>query len=224
MAEPETDAPQGLSRTVEGVTGSSVPHLFPTDSVLLVTESQDSVGDTMNVVLVIQGRRGATMDAAIDGEVDVLEVEWSGSSVLLSGGAIFTGSKEEEEGHNREVHDVGIEGSPGRVESVERFEETLEDGEVARVGTGGRIVFIGQGFEESSVYGMEVFRVGQLSGIRLTQVGDPLADGSEGLTHCASADRVVGRSGLSVLDAIDEEEAELCFLARDITEGWVFLE
>lgn len=44
----------------------------------------------------------------------------------------------------------------------------------------------------------------------------------EGFTHGISSDRVVGRAGLPVAEAVHEEVAKLCFLARDITEGWVF--
>ena len=60
---------------------------------------------------------------------------------------------------------MSVEGTPGRVESVEGVEETLEYGEVARVDTGGRIVFVSEGLEESSEYGMEVCRACFLAGI-----------------------------------------------------------
>ena len=116
---------------------------------------------------------------------------------------------------------MGVEGSPGRVESVERVEETLKDGEVAGVDTGGRIVFVSEGFEESSEYGMEVLRAFLLSGIFLVQVGDPLANGLEFFTHGISADRVVGRSRVTVAQSVDKQETDFGFLVRDITEGWI---
>ena len=57
------------------------------------------------------------------------------------------------------------------------------------------------------------------SWIRFTQVGDPLAAGPEGIAHCARANRLVILSILAVLDAEDEEAADLVFRTRDITEG-----
>lgn len=57
------------------------------------------------------------------------------------------------------------------------------------------------------------------SGIALTQVGDPLPNGREGLFHSASSHRVTGGAFTSVSDAVDQEVGELVFLASDITEG-----
>ena len=53
----------------------------------------------------------------------------------------------------------------------------------------------------------------------MTHVGDPLADGREGLTHCIRSDRVVGLSGLSVAETVDQQVPELLLLPHDITEG-----
>ena len=55
-------------------------------------------------------------------------------------------------------------------------------------------------------------------------MGDPLANGLEFFTHCVSADRVVGRSRVAVLQAVDEQEAKLSFLVIDITEGWMLFD
>ena len=52
-------------------------------------------------------------------------------------------------------------------------------------------------------------------------MGDPLANGLEFFTHGISADRVVGRSGVAVLEAVDEQISDLGFLVKDITEGWM---
>ena len=57
------------------------------------------------------------------------------------------------------------------------------------------------------------------SWIRCTQVGDPLADGPEGAAHCARSDRLDILFIFAVLDAKDEEAAELVFRTKDITEG-----
>ena len=94
-------------------------HLFTTDSVLLVIELKHSVGDTRDVILVIQRRVRAAVDAATHGEVDVLEAERTAAGVRFAGVAVFAGVKEEEEGNNGEVDDVGVELPPCGVEGVE---------------------------------------------------------------------------------------------------------
>ena len=220
LQQTEADTSKGFGGTVEGVGGCGVADLFPTYGVLLVTELEDSVCDTTDIVLIIQRRRGATVDFSPNGEVNVLEEEGRGASVLFTGVAVLARAKEEEEGDDGEVDDVGVEGSPGGMQDVEGVEETPQDGEVTRVGACFGVVFVFEGLEESSEYGMEVCCVRDEAGIRLTQVGDPLADGLEGFTHCVRADRVVGRAGLAVLESVDKEESDLSLLARDITEGW----
>ena len=62
------------------------------------------------------------------------------------------------------------------------------------------------------------------SGIRLTQVGDPLADGRDGVAHCSRSDRLVALSGASVAEAVDEEAGELSVGFGDVTEGEVAAE
>lgn len=61
------------------------------------------------------------------------------------------------------------------------------------------------------------------AGIRLTQSGDPLAHGHEGILHCASADRLPGGGGDAAAAAqpVDEDETEAGFEARDVTQGGV---
>ena len=62
----------------------------------------------------------------------------------------------------------------------------------------------------------------RLSGIRATQVGEPLAHRQEGLIHCASSDAVAGLAAGSVAVGEGEHVAELVLLTADITEGRVF--
>ena len=52
-------------------------------------------------------------------------------------------------------------------------------------------------------------------------MGDPLSHVGESLSHGVSPDRDTGTTRASVVVAIDEEEAELVGLVRDITEGWL---
>lgn len=63
----------------------------------------------------------------------------------------------------------------------------------------------------------------RLSGIVLTQSGDPLAHGQEGVFHRASSDRLPGDGGKSaaVAESVDEEEAEAGLMSRDVTQGGV---
>ena len=62
--------------------------------------------------------------------------------------------------------------------------------------------------------------VSLLSGIWLTQVGDPLGHGTNGI----SADRVVGETVPAVAEGKDKEVSEAAFGAHDITEAWLDLD
>ena len=58
------------------------------------------------------------------------------------------------------------------------------------------------------------------AGIRLTQVGDALADGCKGLRYCTSCDRFIFAAVASVSDGVDKEVADPKFLvAQALTEG-----
>ena len=60
-----------------------------------------------------------------------------------------------------------------------------------------------------------------LSGIWLTQVGDPLGHGAKGGTNGISPDRPVGEAVSAVAHGEDEEVREAALGAHDITEGWL---
>ena len=67
---------------------------------------------------------------------------------------------------------------------------------------------------------MVSFSVGvRFSGIRFTQVGDPLPDGQESFVHGISSDRVTGLAILAEAGPKDEKVAEAVFETEDITEG-----
>ena len=59
----------------------------------------------------------------------------------------------------------------------------------------------------------------ELSGIRLTQVRDPLAHHKKGFLHCISSDR----SLLAVQEGEEKEVGELVFVVGHVTEGWMAL-
>ncbi len=55
-----------------------------------------------------------------------------------------------------------------------------------------------------------------LSGIRLTQVGDPLSHCQQGFGYGISSDRLAGLANLSVSESKDQEEANLVFSSGDV--------
>ena len=76
--------------------------------------------------------------------------------------------------------------------------------------------------DEIHEYGPEG-SVSLLSGIWLTQVGDPLGHGAKGGTNGISADRVVGEAVPAVAEGEDEDVSKAAFGAHDITEAWLDL-
>ena len=60
---------------------------------------------------------------------------------------------------------------------------------------------------------------GGFSWIGCTHVGEPRADGNEGLVHCISTDRLAGLAGLSVAETEDEEVTEALVGVVDVMEG-----
>jgi hypothetical protein len=95
--------------------------------------------------------------------------------------------------------------------NVEDREELLDDGDVDRVGAGCRVVIAFHGSVEISEYGMELscFRVD--SRIWAVQVGEPLGDGSDGVTNCARSDRLTLLASFAVSQPKDQEVAEDVF-------------
>ena len=98
-----------------------------------------------------------------------------------------------------------------------------DDGEVDRVGSVFGFVVALESPEEIHDYEPEG-SVSLLSGIWLTQVGDPLGHGAKGGTNGISADRVVGEAVPAVAEGKDEEVSEAAFGAHNITEAWLDLD
>jgi hypothetical protein len=123
-----------------------VADLFAADGILLVVECQSSSSDTMGQV--IQRVVGGKVAVGSYEEGDVLEAEGFGTGLACSG-QVFSGVEEPEEADDAEVDKVGGDGGVW-VGDGEGNREVLDDGEICRVGSLGRIVFIGKGFEETN--------------------------------------------------------------------------
>ena len=129
----------------------------------------------------------------------------------------FGWSEQPEETDDDEVVSDGVEDTPFGVIEVEGVAETPDDGEVDWVGSVFGFVFALESPEEIQEYGPEG-SVSLLSGIWLTQVGDPLGHGG---TNGISSDRPVGEAIAAVAEGEDEEVREAALRAHDITEGWL---
>ena len=144
------------------------------------------------------------MDSVVDGEVDVPELERLRAGFGCSGVGVFGWSEQPEEADDDEVAGDSIEDAPLGVVKVKGVEEAVDDGDVGRVGSVLGLVFALESPEEIHEYGPEG-SVSLLSGIWLTQVGDPLGHGAKGGTNGISAYRVVGEPVLAVAEGEDEE-------------------
>ena len=121
---------------------------FPSDSVLLVSEFQGSVGDALDGG-VIQGRGQSGMDGAIDGKMDVSQLEGLGAGVGTGGLCVFGRPEEPVEGDDNEVEEMSVEGPVDGISGVEDVEGGADDGEVDRVSSVRRVIVAFHGVEES---------------------------------------------------------------------------
>ena len=153
------------------------------------------------------------MDSSVDDEVDVPELERLGAGFGSGGVGVFGWSEQPEETNDDEVAGDGVEDTPLGVVAVEGVVETAEDGDVDRVGSVFGRVFALESPEEIQEYGPHG-AVSLLSGIWLTQVGDPLGHGTKGGTNGISADRFVGEA----VPAVAEGEGE-CWTYRFNTKS-----
>ena len=110
-----------------------------------------------------------------------------------------------------------MEGSEVHVVEIEGIEEFGDDDGVDRISSGRGVIFLPEGGHEISEYGTVLFGVRtRESGIRFTQVGDPLADGSEHLRYGISSDIVLTATGaLSEAVGIDDDAVEAVMDIRD---------
>ena len=78
-------------------------------------------------------------------ETDAFEAEGSGAAARVASLAILAGPQQPEVGDDDEVDDVKVGGSPDGVHGVEAGEESLDEEEVGRVGSGLWVVFVSKG-------------------------------------------------------------------------------
>ena len=104
------DPAEGFDWTEERVRVWSVAHLFPADSILLVSEGQRGHGDGVESFGVIQRSCWAGVGAAIDGEGDVSEEEGLRPGIWIGGLQVLSWAEEPVEGDNDEVDGVAVEG------------------------------------------------------------------------------------------------------------------
>ena len=168
-------------------------------------------------------------------DLDVLEEEGGGAAFIrfAGSGAVLPRAEQEEEGDDAEVDGMAVDRARGWVPEVEALEHGFKVADVGGVDALGRVVFIAEGLEESSEYGIDGAREGDPSRIRFTQVGDPLCHVSQCLANGISPYTSTFASSQAIPEAEDEEDAEPGLprvavqgasevLARisDITEGW----
>ena len=120
----------------------AVADLFTTIAILLVGDRERRVGDGEDLVRVIKwGSVGPTVDFAIDGEVDVSELEALRTDVVGIGVGVLSRAQDPEESNDAEVDYVGVASSKlVAFRFVENFGELADDAHVARVGALLRVV------------------------------------------------------------------------------------
>ena len=141
----------------------------------------------------------------IDGEMDISEEECL-SAGFLGGQVGALGRTEEPE--------------EGCVIKVQGFIGAGDDGCICRVGSRRRAVLVTEGFEESREWGMVVFGSWSLlSGIQVTQVGDPLSHGQQGFGYGVSLGRLAGLADFLVSESKDQEKADFLLCSGDVSKG-----
>ena len=134
--------------TSEGRIGVGlVANTFAADSILLVSKLQrgglEAGGNFQRCCV-------ASEHLAVDGKVEVLELEGLGACFWRRRLEVFGGAEEPVETNDGEVDYVLLEGALFRGVDREGVAHALEDGEADRVGASGRVGAVGNGFEERS--------------------------------------------------------------------------
>ncbi len=110
------------------------------------------MGDLGNGLFIQRCARGR-VDFATNGEVNVFVAERRGARLfmLIGGGfGVLARSQEPEEGHDGKVQHMAVCDSIFRVVEVKCFEEGTKDGDVDRLDSAGRLIFVAEAFEERS--------------------------------------------------------------------------
>jgi hypothetical protein len=123
--------------------------LLTANGILLVRERERGRSDAGKRGLVIQRSVRGGNHAGAKAEGDVLEAEGLRAAFAVAV-EVFGGAKEPEETHDAEKVGVAVGAAVLGVGEVEDSRDVADDGDVGRVGSGGWVVGVTEGLEESS--------------------------------------------------------------------------
>ena len=214
------DSAEGLGAAQHRVVRGRVTNEFSLDGILLVSEGEVSVLDELDLIRVIQRCRRRRVVGSADLELDVSEQEGFGAGVVRSIQVVAEAlgwPQEPEVGDDNEVDDMDLHRPEPRVLRVEGDEEFFEDDGVDGIGPRGGVILLSEGVQEIREYGTVLFgSCIREAGIFFTQVGDPLADGSEDRRYGVSSDIVLTTTGaLPQAVGVDEDVVEPVVDVRD---------
>ena len=106
VQEALAEADEGFAGAEKGISGSGVANLFTPDSILLISEGEDSSCDKGHRHVIQRGVRGKN-NAVTKGKCDVAEAEGLGPPGA-SGVKVFSWSEEPVEANDTEVADVHV--------------------------------------------------------------------------------------------------------------------
>ena len=166
--------PQRKDGAKEGIVALTMSDRLAFDGILLVSETERHVCDTVHVIQ--RARPRVDRVAVFIVEDHVLEVEGhAGVLVCGSGLAVFAGTAEEPESDDGEVDDAVdfCDGSLGGAEGLFELLDDLDGGWPDSAGGWVLPVEAGIDFPE---FRLEVSGARDVAGIRSIQVGEPLRD------------------------------------------------
>ena len=207
------DSAEGLGAAQHRVVRGRVTNEFSLDGILLVSEGEVSVLDELDLVRIIQRCRWRGVHGTANVELDVTEQEGFRAGVVRSVQIVaeaFGWAQEPEVGDDDEVDDMDLHCPESRVLGVQGDEEFFEDDGVDGVGPRGGVVLHSECVQEIRECGTVLFgSCMREAGIFFTQVGDPLADGSEDRRYGVSSDIVLTTTGaLPQAVGVDEDVVE----------------
>ncbi len=149
-----SDASKCPSWAQELVIGAIVADRLAANSILLVIEREGCVDVRIRVQViqrrVVRGEVSRPLVVPADTEHDVHESEGLGAAVVRLGFEVLGGSQEPVETDNDEVNGGSVGLAFQRMVGIQGFVECPDDGDVDRVGSFRRVIFVAQGFEERS--------------------------------------------------------------------------
>jgi hypothetical protein len=146
-AEATGEASEGLAGAEARIVGGLVADLFAPDTILLVSERQNSAFDEFVRHFIQRRVRGAEL-FSVGSEADIAQAEGLGARGRGAAVGAFGGTWEPEEGDDDEVDGDAVDRAFGGVSGVEGIVEGADDDGVDRVAAGGWVVLVAHGFEE----------------------------------------------------------------------------